>query len=74
MAAADEAALAARAEWRRQVAEVQQSTSKVVGHLEKEYRESQRRTDIRLAACWDGVRESRVELGDVMHTVHHLIA
>ncbi len=27
----------------------------------------------KLAACWEGLRESRVELGDVMQTLHHLV-
>ena len=27
----------------------------------------------RLGACWEGMRESRVELGDVMQTLHHLV-
>ena len=73
LADATDAALAARAEWRERIAQVQQGAAEGLGKLEYDYREAQRRVDIRLAACWEGVREARLELGDVMQTVHLMV-
>ena len=41
--------------------------------LRKDTRHDVQHLKQRSAACWEGMRESRVELGDVMQTLHHLV-
>jgi len=61
-----------RAELRAQVREDVRAISEQVDALRAQSEQVQRQHALRLTACHEGLRESRLELGDVMQSLHYL--
>ena len=58
---------------REELSGVKEALSKDVGRINQQHAAMLRELRHRVSAAWEGMRESRVELGDVMQTLHHLV-
>ena len=72
----DEAASMSKEEgrrWRDDLAISKDNISAQISRLNKGQDGALKELRTRMGSCWEGLRESRVELGDVMQTLHHLV-
>ena len=59
--------------WREELAKERDILARDLAKLSQNLTTSLRELKQRVGAAWEGMRESRVELGDVMQTLHHLV-
>lgn len=69
----DSAAGEAQRKWKEEMSNLSDQLSHDLARVWKEHGLVLDELRQRLGACWEGMRESRVELGDVMQTLHHLV-